>query len=274
LLYALRDVTATVESIPLISSSIMSKKIASGLDGLVLDVKTGIGAFMQNYEQSKLLAETLIRIGNDYGKSVMAFITDMNEPMGYAVGNWLEVKECVECLQGRNDDLVADTLEVSLTLSGAMLMMAKKVTTIDEGIELSNEQLKNGKALDKFLEIVKAQGGEKRVLKTFSKYPKSQFSERVAASQSGFISDINALEIGLAAIGLGAGRLRKEDNIEPKAGIVFHHKVGDEITKGDSLIEIFTDKKHVMDEAKKRIEQAITYAATPVLKKKKVLEQI
>ncbi|MFN3345571.1 MAG: thymidine phosphorylase, partial [Chloroherpetonaceae bacterium] len=270
--YALRDVTATVESIPLIASSIMSKKIASGLDALVLDVKTGKGAFMQDYSRSKELAQTLIQIGESYGKRVQAFITSMEEPLGYAVGNWLEVKECMECLQGRNDALVKDTLEVSLTLSGAMLWLAKKADSIQDGIERSKRQIENGQAFQKFLDIAKAQGADVSPLKDFSKYPTSKFTEQVTASMDGYISDINALEVGLSAITLGAGRMKKEDAIEPKAGILFRKKVGDKVKKGEVIAEIFTDQKKALAPVCARLDKAIQVRAKKVRVKSKILE--
>jgi pyrimidine-nucleoside phosphorylase len=271
LLYALRDVTATVESIPLIATSIMSKKIASGLDGLVLDVKTGIGAFMSDYEQLRKLAQTLIAIGHHYGKRVSAFITDMNEPLGYAVGNWLEVKECVECLQGQ---LVPDLLEVTLTLAGEMLRLAGRCQSLEEGKAMSERQLQNGQAFDKFLKIAKAQGAEISYLKNLDKYPKSKYSEVIYARETGWIKAINALEVGFSATHLGANRLKKEDSIEPKAGIVFRKKVGDAVQRGEVVAEFFTDKKSAIVPVKVRLEQAITISSQPVAPLKKVLEAI
>lgn len=272
LLYALRDVTATVESIPLIASSIMSKKIASGLDALVLDVKTGKGAFMQAYSDSKALAKTLVKIGESYKKRVKAFITAMDEPLGYAVGNWLEVKECMECLQGRNDSLVQDTLELSLTLSGAMLLLAKKASSLQEGIQQARRQIENGQAFQKFLEVAKAQGADISPLKNFSKYPTSKFTEQITARKDGYISDINALEVGLCAIVLGAGRMKKEDTVEPKAGILFRKKVGDKVRKGDVIADIFTDKKTAIEPVCARLDAAIQVSAKKPSVKSKILE--
>jgi pyrimidine-nucleoside phosphorylase len=273
-LYALRDVTATVESIPLIASSIMSKKIASGLDGLVLDVKTGVGAFMQDFQRSKILARTLVEIGESYGKRVSAFITAMDEPLGYAVGNWLEVKECMECLQGRSDALVGDTVEISLALSGAMLVLAKKVKSLDEGIKRSADQIKNGAAFQKFLDVAKAQGADIEPLLNPPRYPTSKFNEEIFADKNGFITEINALEIGLSAILLGAGRMKKEESIEPKSGIVFAKKLGDEIRKGDLIATFYTDKKNAIDAAKARIQKAIRTGAEKKEKKSKILESL
>lgn len=274
LLYALRDVTATVESIPLIAASIMSKKIASGLDALALDVKTGAGAFISERERSRALAKTLAEIGRSYGKRVKAFITAMDEPLGYAVGNWLEVREAMECLQGRNDALVADTLEVSLALSGAMLLLAKKVKTLQEGIELSKRQIENGQAFEKFLRVAKAQGATIEPLKDFSKYPKSKFSETIVARGDGFIASIDALEIGLAAILLGAGRMKKDDPIEPKAGVLFRKKTGDPVKRGEIVAEIFTDDRSAIDPVKARIEAAIRASPRKVEKRSKILEEV
>lgn len=273
LLYALRDVTATVDSIPLIAASIMSKKIASGLDGLVLDVKTGVGAFMQTREDSRALARTLVGIGESYEKKVRAFITDMNEPLGFAVGNWLEVRECAECLKGRE---VSDLMDVTHTLAGEMLKLAGKCETLEEGFHLSRAQIKNGKAFLKFLEIVKAQGGDTNVFReskrTNQKAPACV--ARIVAGESGWISEINALEIGLGAVELGAGRLRKEDTIDPKAGFLFHKKVGDKVTSGELIVEIFTDAEAALDRVAERTEKAIRFSSTAVPKPEKVLERI
>ncbi|MFN3385916.1 MAG: thymidine phosphorylase [Candidatus Thermochlorobacter sp.] len=271
LLYALRDVTATVESIPLIAASIMSKKIASGLDGLVLDVKTGAGAFMNDLAHSRELAKTLIAIGHRYGKRVSAFITDMNEPLGYAVGNWLEVKECLECLQGRH---IPDLLEVTLALSGEMLRLGGKCQSLQEGIEQSQRQLQNGKAFEKFLEICKAQGADISYLKHPDKYPKSKYREAICAPCSGWIKSINALEVGFSATLLGANRMKKEDRIEPKAGILFRKKVGDCVQSDEVIAEIFTDKKTAIAAASSRLAQAIEIDTTPVEPLKKVLEAL
>ncbi|MDW8465407.1 MAG: thymidine phosphorylase [Chloroherpetonaceae bacterium] len=271
LLYALRDVTATVESIPLIATSIMSKKIASGLDGLVLDVKTGKGAFMPNPDAARALAQMLVRIGEHYGKRVSAFLTDMNEPLGYAVGNWLEVKECLECLQGRKID---DLLEVTLTLSGEMLRLGGKCESLQEGIELSQQQLQNGKAFEKFLAIAKAQGADVSCLKAPHTYPKPKYRAEIAASQSGWIAEIDALEVGFSATLLGANRMKKDDRIDPKAGIVFRKKVGDTVQAGDCIAEIFTDRKAALPPVTARLQAAIKFSEQPVQRPRKVLGRV
>jgi pyrimidine-nucleoside phosphorylase len=272
LLYALRDVTATVESIPLIAASIMSKKIASGLDGLVLDVKTGSGAFMQKFDDSKRLAETLVKVGESFGKKVLAFITDMNDPLGQAVGNWLEVKECVECLQGSTPS--GDLMEVSLALSGAMLLAAGKAKSLDEGITLSKKQIENGQALQKWFDIVKFQEGDATPLKDFSKYPRPKHSDVITSTKTGFVSKLDALQIGIAAVELGAGRFRKEDKIDPKAGFLFKKKLGDPVRKGDVICEIFTDKPHAIDAVKTRLATAIQVAMRVPETKSKIITKL
>lgn len=254
LIYSLRDVTSTVESIPLITSSIMSKKLAEGIDGLVLDVKTGSGAFMKSYEESYALADSLINTAKAFDKKVISFITDMNQPLGNYIGNWLEVYESIKVLQG---EVVEDLLELSLYLSGAMIYLGGKAKSIEEGIEISKLMISNGKAFDKLLEISKLQGGDISYLKNPDKYPRSKFSHKIFADKSGFIENINSFEIGIASLELGAGRFKIEDVIDPKAGIIFYPKVGQKIYKGDLIAELFTDKKPGIEIAANRINSAV-----------------
>ena len=254
LIYSLRDVTATVESIPLITSSIMSKKLAEGIDGLVLDVKTGSGAFMKSYEDSVALADSLINTAKAFNKKVIAFITDMNQPLGNYIGNWLEVYESIKVLQGEK---VEDLLELCLNLSGAMIYLGDKAKSIEEGIEISKEMITNGNAFNKFLEIAKLQGGDVSFLKNPGKYPKSKIHEKILAGKNGYMKDIDSFEIGIASLELGAGRFAIDDKIDPKAGIIFYPKVGDKIKKGDIIAEIFTDKKHSVNDALSRIIKAV-----------------
>jgi pyrimidine-nucleoside phosphorylase len=265
LIYALRDVTATVESIPLITGSIMSKKLAEGIDGLVLDVKTGSGAFMQKFSDAKELAQSLINTAKAFDKKVLAFITDMNQPLGNYIGNWFEVLESIRILRG---ECVPDLCEVSFMLSGAMIYLGGKAKSIDEGIELSKELIANGKAFEKFVELVKLQGGDVSYLYEPEKYPKSKYTLKVKSTTAGFVSAIDTYQIGVAALELGAGRLKKEDVIDPKAGIIFHKKLGDKLVKGEIVVELFTDKKNVLDDAKKRIMGALTVAKTKPKKQK------
>jgi pyrimidine-nucleoside phosphorylase len=254
LIYALRDVTATVESIPLITGSIMSKKLAEGIDGLVLDIKTGNGAFMQKQEDAIELANSLINTAKAFDKEVIGFVTDMNQPLGNYIGNWLEVYESIQVLRdGKKNDLT----ELSLILAGAMIYLGKKSKSLDEGIEEAIRILKSGKAFDKFVEIVKAQGGEADFIFNPEKYPKSKFMEVIKSNSTGFLSEVNTYELGMAAIDLGAGRKTKEDKIDPKAGIIFNYKIGNTINKGVVLAELFSDLKSGIESAKKRIASAI-----------------
>jgi pyrimidine-nucleoside phosphorylase len=265
LIYALRDVTATVESIPLITGSIMSKKIAEGIDGLVLDVKTGSGAFMSDEKDAVKLADALIRTAKSFDKKVIAFITDMNQPLGNYIGNWFEVYESIKVLQGEN---VPDLLELSLCLAGAMIYLGNKAASIEEGKEKSLELIRNGKAFGKFVEIVKYQKGNVKYLHNPELYPKSKFSEKIIASQSGYLSAINTYEIGMAALELGAGRLTKKDKIDPKAGIIFYPKIGNQISRDDVIAEVFTDNKEKMTTAKNKILSSLTISRNKISKLK------
>jgi pyrimidine-nucleoside phosphorylase len=254
LIYALRDVTATVESIPLITASIMSKKLAEGIDGLVLDVKTGSGAFMKNFEDAKALAESLTRTAKAFKKRVIAFITDMNQPLGNYIGNWLEVYECIKVLQGEK---VSDLLELSLLLSGSMIYLGDKAKSIQEGISTAEKMIESGKAFDKLIEITKLQNGDITYLKEPRKYPKSKIHEKVFSDRSGYVEKINSFEIGMASLELGAGRITMEDKIDPKAGIIFYPKISDKINKGDLIAELFTDNKNVVEQMKKKLLASI-----------------
>ncbi len=265
LIYALRDVTATVESIPLITASIMSKKIAEGIDGLVLDVKTGSGAFMSAEKDAVKLADSLIRTAKSFDKQVIAFITDMNQPLGNYIGNWFEVYESIKVLQGEN---VEDLLELSINLSGAMLYLGNKADSIEEGKEISLELIKNGKAFDKFVEIVKLQNGNVKYLFNPEQYPKSKYSEKIFSPKNGYLSSINNYEIGMAALELGAGRRTKDDKIDPKAGIIFYQKIGNQIHKGDVIAEVFSDDKAKLALAKNKILESLTFSKDKISKPK------
>jgi pyrimidine-nucleoside phosphorylase len=259
-MYALRDVTATVESIPLIASSIMSKKLAEGIDALVLDVKTGRGAFMPTYEKSVELAQTLVSIGTHFQKQTIAFITDMNEPLGSTIGNWLEVVESVECLRGTRgtDDLSSDLMELTHTLAGAMLMLGKKAETIAEGIALSKQSISSGRAYEKFLQLVSRQGGDRFAIENLEQYPLPNHSLEVKTLREGYIASIDALELGLTAIMLGAGREKLDDSIDHKAGIILKKKSGDRVEIGDTLAVLMTDRSDVLESARTRILNSFT----------------
>jgi pyrimidine-nucleoside phosphorylase len=261
LIYALRDVTATVESIPFITASIMSKKLAEGIDGLVLDVKTGSGAFMKKFEDANALAKSLTQTAKAFNKKVIAYITDMNQPLGNYIGNWLEVVECIDVMKGKQ---INDLVELSLQLSGAMIFLGKKAKSVQEGIYLAKKMIESGKAFDKFIEIAKLQGADILYLKQPEKYPKSKIHEKVYADKSGFISTINSFEIGMTSLELGAGRMTMKDKIDPKAGIIFHKKIGDQVQNGELIAEFFTDKIETVYKMKQRIHSAIKTSAKKV----------
>lgn len=239
-MYALRDVTATVESIPLIAGSIMSKKLAEGIDALVLDVKTGDGAFMQNDADAEALAETLVRIGTIAGKTTVAFLTSMDQPLGTTIGNWVEVVESVECLRGRH---VPDLMEVTLVLGGAMVMLGGKAATIEEGIGLCRSAIWSGRAYEKFLEGVRRQGGATDVLEMPDRYPAPRLTMEVTAPEDGYVTGFETRRLGVLAAELGAGRLRSSDVIDPCAGIVLLKKTGDPVRRGEPLARVMGDRE-------------------------------
>lgn len=271
LIYALRDVTATVESIPLITGSIMSKKLAEGIDGLVLDVKTGNGAFMQKEKDAVALADSLIQTAKTFDKKVIGFVTDMNQPLGNYIGNWLEVYESIQVLRDAKKN---DLTELSLILSGAMIYLGKRAKSLEDGIEAAIKILSSGNAFDKFVEIVKAQNGNTDFVLHPEKYPKAKFKEVIKSEASGYLSEVNTYELGMAGIDLGAGRKTKDDKIDPKAGIIFNYKIGDVINKGVALAEIFSDSKTGIDNAKKRITSAIKISKSTPKKLKLIKEFI
>ena len=259
-MYALRDVTGTVESIPLIAGSIMSKKLAEGIDALVLDVKTGRGAFMQSEEDAIELAQTLIAVGTRFGKKTVGYLTDMSQPLGHAVGNWLEVVECIGCMKGEE---VPDLMEVTAVLGGTMVMLGGKAPTVDQGMRQCREAIRSGKALAKFREMVRRQGGDQSFIDHPGNYPGSRFSREVKSTIAGHIGSIDALEIGFVSIMLGAGRMKLDDVIDPKAGLVFKKKAGDAVPAGETLAVLYTDNQAVLEQAARRTERAFTIAAEP-----------
>ena len=250
-LYGLRDVTGTVNSIPLIASSIMSKKIAAGADAIVLDVKTGAGAFMKTIEDSELLAHAMVKIGNNVGRNTMAIISDMSQPLGRAIGNGLEVKEAIETLKGEGPE---DLTELVLTLGSQMVVLAKKAETLDEAREKLLEVIQNGKALEKFKVFLENQGGDGSVVDAVTKLPQAQYTFEVKAETSGYVSHIVADEIGVASMLLGAGRATKDDIIDLAVGLVLNKKVGDKVEAGESLVTIYANQEDVKDVEAKILE--------------------
>lgn len=241
-LYALRDVTATVDNVSLIASSIMSKKIAAGADCIVLDVKVGDGAFMKTSEAAFELANEMVSIGKNVGRETVAIISDMDQPLGFAVGNALEVKEAIDTLKG---DGPADLFELCLTLGSNMVVLAKKAEDTNEARRLLMETITSGSALNKLKEFVKAQGGDTSVIDDTEKFPKAKYIVPAEASKEGYVKKINAENIGLIAMELGAGRATKESIIDLAVGIVLNKKRGDKVEKGDTLAYI-----HANDEVK------------------------
>lgn len=234
-LYALRDVTATVDNLSLITASIMSKKLASGSDAIVLDVKCGNGAFMENLEEAVELAKGMVDIGNADGKKTIAVITDMNQPLGRAVGNSNEVIEAIETLKGKGP---SDITELALTLSGIMIYAGGHAETMEEGMEKAKEALHSGRALEKLAQFIEGQGGNPAVVEDYSLFPQPTAYQKVLAQEEGFVTEIQARFIGLASQHSGAGREKKEDPIDLSAGILLRKKVGDPVTKGDVLAEV------------------------------------
>jgi len=235
-LYSLRDVTATVESIPLICASIMSKKLAEGLDGLVLDVKTGAGAFMPTLEQASDLAQSLVDIGNCLGTQTVALITDMNQPLGKAVGNTLEVQEAIETLKGSGPQDLALLCE---KLSSRMLSLTAESAEAGRARTRVAEALSSGRALEKFAQMVEAQGGDPRVIDNASLLPQAALREVIASNSTGFVTGVNARSVGRASMALGAGRETVDSRIDPSVGILLNKKIGDRVEKGEPLCTVF-----------------------------------
>ena len=241
-LYSLRDVTGTVESIPLIASSIMSKKLAAGSDVIVLDVKVGSGAFMKNLEDARKLARLMCQIGKNLGKSMTAVLTNMDEPLGFAVGNSLEVIEAINTLNGNGP---ADFTNLCLEASIELLIEAKRCNSHDEALELLNQQIKNKKGLEALARMVRAQGGDDSYIYDPTKFEKSKYTFDVIIDKEGFVTKIDALAIGNAAMYLGAGREKITDDINHRVGIIIHKKVNDYVKPGDSIATLYSDTKDI-----------------------------
>ncbi len=259
-LYALRDVTGTVESPYLICASIMSKKLAEGIDALVLDVKTGSGAFMKSQEDAALLAELMVETGRRLGKKITALITDMSQPLGHAVGNALEVAECLEVLDGKGPQ---DLRALCLILSAWMLLLGQRVKSLDQGLMLAEELLVNGKAKEKFRELVTLHGGNPKVVDDISILPRAKHQADLASPDSGYVSAIMCEQIGTAGVLLGGGRARKEDSVDPAVGIIVHKKLGDKVAAGDVLCTVHYNSSERMQRALPLILQSYTINSAP-----------
>jgi pyrimidine-nucleoside phosphorylase/thymidine phosphorylase len=272
-LYALRDLTATVESVPLIAASIMSKKLAEGIDGLVLDVKVGSGAFMKRLPEAVTLARTLVGIGRGMGKDVVALVTDMDQPLGNAVGNALEVKEVVHLLRGSGP---ADVREVTVLLSAEMLVVAGVAASLPEARTRIEQAIQDGRGLRKLEEIVEAQGGDPRALRETDRLPRAREVVEVGAPAGGCVEAIDAEAVGLAAMALGAGRSRVEDRIDPAAGLEVRKKVGDTVEPGEPIAAMHLGERPLEppDAVAARLRAAWRIGGGPAVRGELVLERI
>lgn len=270
-LYSLRDVTGTVNSIPLIVGSIMSKKLAAGAENIILDVKCGSGAFMKDIDQGEKLAEAMVNIGKDFNKNIIALLTNMNQPLGYAVGNALEVIEVIETLKGNGPE---DLFELSLELGGNALIITKKADSLEKAKALIMEKINSREALNKFGEMIEAQGGTTEVLENYRLFniPETVFELR--AEKDGYVKSLDVEKIGYASMLLGAGRAKKEDIIDPSVGLKFYLDIGDEVKKDNIIAEIFYNDASNLEEAKNTIINAITLTDKKVDKEKIVYKII
>ncbi|MED4204282.1 pyrimidine-nucleoside phosphorylase [Neobacillus mesonae] len=269
-LYALRDVTATVESIPLIASSIMSKKIAAGADAIVLDVKTGAGAFMKTLDDSRELAHAMVRIGNNVGRRTMAVISDMSQPLGFAIGNALEVKEAIDTLKGEGP---ADLTELCLTLGSHMVYLAERANSLPEARTMLEKAMEDGSALEKLKVFLSSQGGDGSIVDHPEKLPQAKFIVELEAKEDGYVAEIVADEVGTAAMLLGAGRVTKESVIDLAVGLVLRKKIGDHVKKGDSLVTIYSNFENI-DEVKQKLYDNIKVTSQKVTAPTLIHEEI
>ncbi|HEV2381614.1 MAG TPA: thymidine phosphorylase [Terriglobia bacterium] len=270
-LYALRDVTATVESIPLISASIMSKKLAEGIDALVLDVKAGSGAFMKTPESARDLATRMVEIGRASGKRVEALISDMSQPLGRAVGNTLEVVECVETLKGRGPD---DLVEISRELTALMFVLGRADASLESARARFDELISSGAALRKFAGIIAGQGGDPGVVENYSRLPQAAHERSLVAWEDGWVSALEAQAIGFASMRLGAGRARLDSVIDPAVGLVFEKKVGDAVAIGERICTVYANDRLRVTEALAMLRAATTISPEPVAAPKLILDHI
>jgi pyrimidine-nucleoside phosphorylase/thymidine phosphorylase len=270
-LYALRDVTGTVESIPLIASSIMSKKMAEGVDALVLDVKVGDGAFMKKQVEARRLAQAMVGIGRRLDKRVQALITDMNQPLGFAIGNALEVMEVSQTLQKSGP---ADLTRLSLELAARMIHLGKKAETLEEARKIAEDKLMDGSAYAKFKAVVEAQGGNSQALDRFDLLPNATGMREVVTPRAGFVSAIAAEDIGRASQMMGAGRARKEDPIDPAVGVILEVKVGEKVDAGSVLCRLYYTNEEGLEEAAELVEDAFRISGTRPEERELILEVV
>lgn len=260
-LYALRDVTGTVQSIPLIASSIMSKKIAAGAQAILLDVKVGYGAFMTNLEDARRLGELMVEIGRLVGRKTVAILSDMNQPLGMAVGNSLEMQEALETLKGGGPD---DFKKHCMVASGYMLALGGITNDEKVGRQMAEAALSSGKALSRFRDFIQAQGGDVKYVDHPDYFDRARFIQGVESPHSGYLAEINAREVGEATVQLGCGRARKGDPIDYSVGVIVHHKVGDQVTKGDVLFTVHANDETMLMRAKEKLLAAHRWSDEPV----------
>ncbi|PIS28148.1 MAG: thymidine phosphorylase [Candidatus Marinimicrobia bacterium CG08_land_8_20_14_0_20_45_22] len=260
-MYSLRDVTSTVKSIPLICGSIMSKKIAEGIDGLVLDVKTGNGAFLANYEDTQRLARQLKNVGEYFGLKVVTLLTDMNQPLGKNVGNWLEVLECIDVLKGGGP---VDLVELTLILTGWMMILSGLETDLTNAKTTLRRAIDSGSAYEKFLMMVSAQGGDVSLIEKPEKYQKAKHTAPVLSEKSGYIAHIETTSIGMISLGLGAGRKTLTDVIQPEVGLVIEKKLGDFVSVGEPLAIVYATNENAFKHAESAIREAYGFSEIPI----------
>jgi pyrimidine-nucleoside phosphorylase len=270
-LYALRDVTGTVESPYLICASIMSKKLAEGIDALVLDVKTGSGAFMKNEKDAAFLAELMVETGTRMGKQVVSLITDMDQPLGKMIGNALEVVEVVQVLRGEGPE---DLRQLCIELAGWMLHLGGVSDTVAAGKKQSEKLIGSGKAFDKFRQMVELQGGDPRSVDDPTKLPQAQSTMTIASARDGYVAFVQCEQIGNACVILGGGRERKEDSVDPAVGIVLHKKVGDAVSKGESLATIHYNAEARAGRARQLLEESYQIADAPLSEKRPLIHRV
>jgi pyrimidine-nucleoside phosphorylase/thymidine phosphorylase len=270
-IYALRDVTGTVESPYLICASIMSKKLAEGIDALVLDVKTGSGAFMKSEKDAAFLAELMVETGQRLGKRIVALITDMDQPLGRAVGNANEVAECIDVLNGKGPD---DLRELCLALSAWMFLLGKRVATVEEGRKLAEDLIASGKAREKFREMIRLQGGNPAVMDNPALLPQAKHQADIASPSAGYVASMMCEQIGTACVLLGGGREKKEDSVDPAVGIMVHKKPGDKVFVGEPLCTVYYNSQERLEQARPLILQSYKIDAAPPLQTRQLVHRI
>lgn len=269
--YALRDVTATVDSIPLITSSILSKKLAEGAEALVFDVKMGSGANLQDEDESRELAKKLVSVSKKFGKKAIAVLTDMREPLGYKIGNWLEVEECIEVMKGKQ---VPDLIKVNNVLAGAMIFLGGKAGSIEAGEKIAEELLAGENVYDKFLVMVKEHEGSVEYVEDYKNIKRAKHSKKIIAEKSGFVNKLDAYGFGLANVELGGGRKKADDSIDFLSGIILEKKCGEKVAEGETICEVFAEDEEKFENSLYLIDKSIEINEENTFKKNLILDII